>query len=299
MGFLSSRTWQHVLAIFLVGIAPQSILASSHFDDAVWRIQRGGSTGTAFLINSSGIFITAHHVVEQNADIFLFSPNNKSVGAQIVGTGLCTRFAATNKDGLSAESICLEGIDVAIVAAAPDATRFGKGLELQLIARPDRFRGVVYGFPQNNAGKRPDALPGIWADFGRYFEAQAPMFCGFSGGPLVNMTDARVAGVQSWATFYPPTCNYVGQRAYGEPLQVRQLIERLLELELDDSAAAALQRLIELRNAGSFDVQARKILDALDDLRFLQVTEHFSSDSTDQSVLSVIEMASRARNVAQ
>ena len=287
MGVLKVRVTSAACVIIMA-----STVLADEFDDSVWRIKVGRDIGTAFLISERGYFITAHHLVRQNAEIVLISPPpTRELSASVVGSGLCTDFVAAAGEG----DPCGSGQDVAVLKAVLDGTPIDNSLTLHLNSSLDRFEGRVWGFRRGSTG-RVNSISGNWAANGKEFHADQAAHCGYSGGPLVEESRKQVVGVQSFGVFSPPSCRYVGQAVFSEALQTDEVRTLLSSLELDVATKAILERVQDTEPTSTSIEQSVNALLALDDFRLSQVAHRIRMEPVNQTAAEVVRRAYAMRN---
>jgi len=141
---------------------------------------RRGRAGTG-IVWDSGLVLTANHVVEQEDEIQVVV-DDKSTKATLVGRDPATDLALLKVDGLSApamprakvEDLKLGQIVLAIGRAGSLKATFGT-----ISAVSSSWRG--------------------WrgSEIEHLIQTNAPLYPGFSGGPLVDV-DGRAVGMNSW-----------------------------------------------------------------------------------------------------
>ena len=141
---------------------------------------RRGRAGTG-IVWDSGLVLTANHVVEQEDDIQVVA-DDKSTKATLVGRDPATDLALLKVDGLSAP---------AMPRAKVDDLRPGQ--IVLAIGRPGSLKatfGTISSVSSSWRGWRGSEIEHL-------IQTNAPLYPGFSGGPLVDV-DGRVVGMNSW-----------------------------------------------------------------------------------------------------
>lgn len=176
---------------------PMSLLAalSDEISGAVERASQGVVTVAArraiaasgiLWPDGNGVIVTADHVVERDEDIIVRLANGTKISASVVGRDpgsdlAVLRLAQTDNLPPAAE------------LAPSDSVRIGH--LVLAVARPGE------GAPMATFGI-VSAIGGSWrtargGTVGGYIRADAALFTGFSGGPLVDSA-GRVIGLNSW-----------------------------------------------------------------------------------------------------
>jgi S1-C subfamily serine protease len=141
---------------------------------------RRGRAGTG-IVWDSGLVLTANHVVEQEQDIEVVV-DEKSAKASLVGRDPATDLALLKVDGLSAP---------ALPRAKVDDLRPGQ--IVIAIGRPGSLKatfGTISAVSSSWRGWRGSEIEHL-------VQTSAPLYPGFSGGPLVD-TEGRAVGMNSW-----------------------------------------------------------------------------------------------------
>jgi len=141
---------------------------------------RRGRAGTG-IVWDSGLVLTANHVVEQEDDIQVVA-DDKSTKATLVGRDPATDLALLKVDGLSAP---------AMPRAKVDDLRPGQ--IVLAIGRPGSLKatfGTISSVSSSWRGWRGSEIEHL-------IQTNAPLYPGFSGGPLVDV-DGRAVGMNSW-----------------------------------------------------------------------------------------------------
>ena len=141
---------------------------------------RRGRAGTG-IVWDTGLVLTANHVVEQEDDIEVVV-DDKSTKATLVGRDPATDVALLKVEGLSAPALPrakVEGLKPGQIVLA--------------IGRPGSLKatfGTISAVSSSWRGWRGSEIEHL-------IQTNAPLYPGFSGGPLVDV-DGRVVGMNSW-----------------------------------------------------------------------------------------------------
>lgn len=141
---------------------------------------RRGRAGTG-IVWDSGLILTANHVVEQEQDIEVVV-EEKGAKAALVGRDPSTDLALLEVDGLSAPTM-----PRALVA------QLKPGQIVIAIGRPGSLKatfGTISAVSSPWRGWRGSEIEHL-------VQTNAPLYPGFSGGPLVNV-DGQAVGMNSW-----------------------------------------------------------------------------------------------------
>jgi S1-C subfamily serine protease len=137
------------------------------------------ATGIAW---SADTVITANHVVEHDEGITISTPDGRELPARIVGRDQASDLAVLKVEGGGlTPAIWVRRDEVAVGALA---LALGRATEL---AATNGVVSAVGGSWERNEGRRP---------FERLIATDAPLFPGFSGGPLIDPA-GRVLGLLS------------------------------------------------------------------------------------------------------
>ena len=141
---------------------------------------RRGRAGTG-IVWDSGLVLTANHVVEQEEDIEVVV-DDKSAKATLAGRDPATDIALLKVDGLSAPAL-----------PRAKVSDLKPGQIVIAIGRPGNLKatfGTISAVSSPWRGWRGSEIEHL-------IQTNAPLYPGFSGGPLVN-ADARAVGMNSW-----------------------------------------------------------------------------------------------------
>jgi serine protease DegQ len=141
---------------------------------------RRGRAGTG-IVWDSGLVLTANHVVEQEQEIEV-TADGKSSKASLVGRDPGTDLALLKVDGLTAP---------AMPRARVEDLRPGQ--IVLAIGRPGSLKatfGTISAVSSSWRGWRGSEIEHL-------IQTNAPLYPGFSGGPLVDV-DGRAVGMNSW-----------------------------------------------------------------------------------------------------
>lgn len=141
---------------------------------------RRGRAGTG-IVWDSGLVLTANHVVEQEEDIEVVV-DEKSSKATLAGRDPATDIALLKVEGLSAPAL-----------PRAKVSDLKPGQIVIAIGRPGSLKatfGTISAVSSPWRGWRGSEIEHL-------VQTNAPLYPGFSGGPLVN-ADGRAAGMNSW-----------------------------------------------------------------------------------------------------
>ena len=141
---------------------------------------RRGRAGSG-IVWDKGLVLTANHVVEQEEDIQV-AVDDTSSKATLVGRDPATDIALLKVDGLNAPA-----------AARAKVADLKPGQVVLAIGRPGGLKatfGTISSISASWRGWRGGEIEGL-------VQTNAPLYPGFSGGPLVD-ADGRVVGMNSW-----------------------------------------------------------------------------------------------------
>jgi S1-C subfamily serine protease len=141
---------------------------------------RRGRAGTG-IVWDSGLVLTANHVVEQEDDIQVVA-DDKSTKATLVGRDPATDLALLKVDGLSAPAMARAKVE-----------DLKPGQIVLAIGRPGSLKatfGTISAVSSSWRGWRGSEIEHL-------IQTNAPLYPGFSGGPLVDV-DGRAVGMNSW-----------------------------------------------------------------------------------------------------
>jgi putative serine protease PepD len=154
---------------------------------AVASIQRGGGSGTGFLIEGDGTIVTNAHVVGDASSVQVqFGENGRTISARVVGKDTGTDLAVLKVEPGSVSGIKPLGFaDSKGVKVGDLAVAIGNPLGLPQTATA----GIISGL-----GREIQAPDGFQID--EVIQTDAPINPGNSGGPLLDQR-GRVIGVNS------------------------------------------------------------------------------------------------------
>jgi S1-C subfamily serine protease len=141
---------------------------------------RRGRAGTG-IVWDSGLVLTANHVVEQEDEIQVVV-DDKSTKATLVGRDPATDLALLKVEGLSAPAMPRGKVD-----------ELRPGQIVLAIGRPGTLKatfGTISAVSSSWRGWRGSEIEHL-------IQTNAPLYPGFSGGPLVDV-DGRAVGMNSW-----------------------------------------------------------------------------------------------------
>lgn len=141
---------------------------------------RRGRAGTG-IVWDSGLVLTANHVVEQEQDIEVVV-EEKSGKATLMGRDPSTDLALLRVDGLSAPAM-----------GRARVAELKPGQIVIAIGRPGSLKatfGTISAVSSPWRGWRGSEIEHL-------IQTNAPLYPGFSGGPLVNV-DGKAVGMNSW-----------------------------------------------------------------------------------------------------
>ena len=141
---------------------------------------RRGRAGTG-IVWDPGLVLTANHVVEQEEDIEVVV-DDKSAKASLVGRDPATDLALLKVDGLSAPAM-----------PRAKVSDLKPGQIVLAIGRPGSLKatfGTISAVSSSWRGWRGSEIEHL-------IQTNAPLYPGFSGGPLVD-ADGRAVGMNSW-----------------------------------------------------------------------------------------------------
>ena len=143
-------------------------------------VARRGRAGTG-IVWDSGLVLTANHVVEQEEDIEVVV-DGKSAKASLVGRDPATDLALLKVDGLSAPAM-----------PRAKVSDLKPGQIVLAIGRPGSLKatfGTISAVSSSWRGWRGSEIEHL-------IQTNAPLYPGFSGGPLVD-AEGRAVGMNSW-----------------------------------------------------------------------------------------------------
>lgn len=141
---------------------------------------RRGRAGTG-IVWDSGLVLTANHVVEQEQEIEVVV-DDKTVKASLVGRDPGTDLALLKVDGLTAPAMPRGKVE-----------DLKPGQIVLAIGRPGSLKatfGTISAVSSSWRGWRGSEIEHL-------IQTNAPLYPGFSGGPLVDV-DGRAVGMNSW-----------------------------------------------------------------------------------------------------
>jgi S1-C subfamily serine protease len=141
---------------------------------------RRGRAGTG-IVWDNGLVLTANHVVEQEDEIQVVV-DDKSTKATLVGRDPATDLALLKVEGLSAPAMARAKVD-----------DLKPGQIVLAIGRPGSLKatfGTISAVSSSWRGWRGSEIEHL-------IQTNAPLYPGFSGGPLVDV-DGRAVGMNSW-----------------------------------------------------------------------------------------------------
>jgi S1-C subfamily serine protease len=141
---------------------------------------RRGRAGTG-IVWDTGLVLTANHVVEQEDEIQVVA-DDKSTKATLVGRDPATDLALLKVDGLSAPAMPRGKVE-----------DLRPGQIVLAIGRPGSLKatfGTISAVSSSWRGWRGSEIEHL-------IQTNAPLYPGFSGGPLVDV-DGRAVGMNSW-----------------------------------------------------------------------------------------------------
>jgi S1-C subfamily serine protease len=141
---------------------------------------RRGRAGTG-TVWDSGLVLTANHVVEQEDEIQVVV-DDKSTKATLVGRDPATDLALLKVEGLSAPAMARAKVE-----------DLKPGQIVLAIGRPGSLKatfGTISAVSSSWRGWRGSEIEHL-------IQTNAPLYPGFSGGPLVDV-DGRAVGMNSW-----------------------------------------------------------------------------------------------------
>lgn len=143
--------------------------------------RRSNSLGSGFVIDPAGIIITNNHVIADANDVTVIFTNGQKLKAEVIG-----------KDSK---------VDVAVLRVKPDkplkAAKFGDSDKMQVgdwvaaVGNPFGLGGTVTAGIISARNRNIDSGP-----YDNYFQTDAAINKGNSGGPLFNM-DGEVIGINT------------------------------------------------------------------------------------------------------
>jgi S1-C subfamily serine protease len=141
---------------------------------------RRGRAGTG-IVWDTGLVLTANHVVEQEDEIQVVV-DDKSTKATLVGRDPATDLALLKVEGLSAPAMARAKVE-----------DLKPGQIVLAIGRPGSLKatfGTISAVSSSWRGWRGSEIEHL-------IQTNAPLYPGFSGGPLVDV-DGRAVGMNSW-----------------------------------------------------------------------------------------------------
>ncbi|MGO9674773.1 MAG: Do family serine endopeptidase [Methylocella sp.] len=173
------------------------------------RERRSNSLGSGFVIDPSGIIITNNHVIADANDVTVIFTNGQKLKAQVIG-----------KDSK---------VDVAVLRVKPDkplkAAKFGDSDKMRVgdwvvaVGNPFGLGGTVTAGIISARNRNIDSGP-----YDNYFQTDAAINKGNSGGPLFNM-DGEVIGINT--AILSPSGGSIGIGFSTPSATVEPVIEQL------------------------------------------------------------------------
>jgi len=173
------------------------------------RERRSNSLGSGFVIDPSGIIITNNHVIADANDVTVIFTNGQKLKAEVIG-----------KDSK---------VDVAVLRVKPDkplkAAKFGDSEKMRVgdwvvaVGNPFGLGGTVTAGIISARNRNIDSGP-----YDNYFQTDAAINKGNSGGPLFNM-DGEVIGINT--AILSPSGGSIGIGFSTPSATVEPVIEQL------------------------------------------------------------------------
>jgi serine protease Do len=171
--------------------------------------RRSNSLGSGFVIDPSGIIITNNHVIADANDVTVIFTNGQKLKAEVIG-----------KDSK---------VDVAVLRVKPDkplkAAKFGDSEKMRVgdwvvaVGNPFGLGGTVTAGIISARNRNIDSGP-----YDNYFQTDAAINKGNSGGPLFNM-DGEVIGINT--AILSPSGGSIGIGFSTPSATVEPVIEQL------------------------------------------------------------------------
>ena len=171
--------------------------------------RRSNSLGSGFVIDPSGIIITNNHVIADANDVTVIFTNGQKLKAEVIG-----------KDSK---------VDVAVLRVKPDkplkAAKFGDSDKMRVgdwvvaVGNPFGLGGTVTAGIISARNRNIDSGP-----YDNYFQTDAAINKGNSGGPLFNM-DGEVIGINT--AILSPSGGSIGIGFSTPSATVEPVIEQL------------------------------------------------------------------------
>ncbi len=144
--------------------------------------ERGGASGSGFIIDSTGYIVTNNHVVEGADSILVTLFDQRELEAQVVGTDELSDLALLK----------VEGADLPVVKlGASSSLKVGEWV----LAMGSPF-GLQYSVAAGIISYMGRALPTGGVNYVSYIQTDVAINPGHSGGPLFNL-DGEVIGINS------------------------------------------------------------------------------------------------------
>lgn len=155
-------------------------------EDARGQVNYGGGLGTGVLIDSTGHILTAAHVVDQANNILVKFINGEVVPAEIVRMAPIADVGLIKLRWMPKEYTVAQLADSDLVEIGDEVAVIGTpyGMEYSL------SRGII-------SGKHEDSSRSSGFTFAEFFQTDAAVNQGNSGGPVFN-TDGEVIAIVSY-----------------------------------------------------------------------------------------------------
>ena len=271
--------------------------------NSTWQVHLpDGRFGTAFIIDSSGYFVTAAHVVAKSDNsgvVEYYGDVELGAGAEPHTLKRNARFVSSLCDEIDfGLKLCRRGYDAALLKSGPLPEEY-EPFELVFIASAETvFEGHFTGYSNRAVGPAPSSpvifnLVDVSAhpEYKSYFEQDSSMyyqtlggsFPGNSGGPITIRTDRgpEVVGLVAWRKpgFDP---NDSAGPSFGSPVHaLHKLLESVSTSEpisrlADDVAKRRINvDSLSLQLSGMRNIEVVKLIDEL---------QNFSQDGNDVNI---------------
>ena len=186
-------------AVVSIGITVQRRYIEPYFDDYLGYFYRRGRSynqyypkvGTGFIINSEGVVLTNHHVIEGGTDVVVILQDGRELKGSVIGSDKTLDIAVVRIEGENLPYAILGDSDDLIIGewAIAIGNPFGSLLQDN---NPSVTVGVISAV---NRQFRPSSEEGRY--YQNMIQTDAAINPGNSGGPLVN-SSGQVIGLNTF-----------------------------------------------------------------------------------------------------